>query len=329
MDVLADVLSVSGVRGAVGARIAAGSGWVLWWKDVPGAAIHAVTAGVVWLGLPDRPPVELLPGDVVLLPTGTDHSLAADREAAARPCDMTVARRARGEGQELRFGAGPVRSRSLCALYEYEPDVSVRVLAGLPDVVHLRGDAGGRRLDDTVRLLAAELAHPQLATAVVLDHLVDILLIQVLRARLAADPAPGAGVGAGAVRDPLVGEALERLHADPGRAWTTAALAAEVHVSRATLARRFPAAVGHAPHEYLTLWRMDLAARRLRTTDDALDAVARAVGYTSVYAFSRAFSRLRGSAPGRYRTASRAPDGRGPVPRFDFRIDAPGPDPAT
>jgi hypothetical protein len=43
---------------------------------------------------------------------------------------------------------------------------------------------------------------------------------------------------------------------------------------------------------------MDLAARRLRDTDDSLEAIARSVGYTSVHAFSRAFSRLRAPRPG-------------------------------
>jgi AraC-like DNA-binding protein len=53
---------------------------------------------------------------------------------------------------------------------------------------------------------------------------------------------------------------------------------------------------------------MDLAARRLRDTDDSLEAVARSVGYTSVYAFSRAFSRQRSMPPGQYRALARSGD---------------------
>lgn len=76
-------------------------------------------------------------------------------------------------------------------------------------------------------------------------------------------------------------------------------------VSRATLSRRFLAVTGETPGSHLTRWRMDLAAPRLRDTDDTVEAVAHAVGYSSVYAFSRAFSRARGLAPGRYRVAAR------------------------
>lgn len=81
-------------------------------------------------------------------------------------------------------------------------------------------------------------------------------------------------------------------------------LAAEVHVSRATLARRFAELVGEPPLTYLTRWRMDLAARRLKDTTEPVEAIARAVGYTSEYSFNRAFSRHRGQPPGRYRRAA-------------------------
>lgn len=77
------------------------------------------------------------------------------------------------------------------------------------------------------------------------------------------------------------------------RGWTIGTLAAHVGVSRATLARRFATNVGDSPAGYLTRWRMDLAARRLRDTDDPISVIAASVGYTSEYAFSRAFTRAR------------------------------------
>jgi AraC-like DNA-binding protein len=104
----------------------------------------------------------------------------------------------------------------------------------------------------------------------------------------------------------VVGAAVALLHAEPEREWTNAALARELAVSPATLARRFARVLGETPGAYLTRWRMDLAARRLRDSDDSLEGVARSVGYTSVYAFSRAFSRARSQPPGRYRALSRA-----------------------
>ena len=98
--------------------------------------------------------------------------------------------------------------------------------------------------------------------------------------------------------EPAILPALSVLHADPAAPWTVETLAREVSLSRATLTRRFSTLVGEPPLSYLTRWRMELAARRLRETDKAVSAIARQVGYTSEFAFSRAFSRLRGLPPG-------------------------------
>jgi AraC-like DNA-binding protein len=128
-----------------------------------------------------------------------------------------------------------------------------------------------------------------------------------LRAWLATGPAQARTASwLSALTDPVAGPALAVLHTQPGRNWTIPALAAAIGVSRATLARRFPAQVGSTPAAYLTRWRMDLAAVRLRDTDDTVGAVARSLGYTSEYAFNRAFTRDRHIPPGRYRTRSRA-----------------------
>ena len=308
MDLLADVLAVSGVRGTVAARIEAGEEWGWWAAESEGAAFHAVTAGTAWLGVPGEPAVRLMPGDVVLLPTGVAHTLASDPGITpSLEHQVDAEDLPRSPGGAVQLGAGPAATHILCAHYEHDPAVSMQVLKLLPEVVHIRGTSDGGALGDTVRLLGRELACPQVASAVVLDRLVDILLVQLLRAWLAAGPEQPEVSWLRVLGDPVVGAAVSRLHEEPDRAWTTASLAKEIAVSRATLSRRFPAVVGDTPSAYLTRWRMDLAARRLRDTDDPLDAIARSVGYTSVYAFSRAFSRARSEPPGRYRVAARAP----------------------
>ncbi len=306
MDVLGDVLDLSGVRGAVGARIEAGSDWGWWWTSpTPRASLHAVTSGTVWVGLPDRPPVQLMPGDVVLLPAGPNHALGSDRAALARTGDGVHDDCHYTDSGSLRIGTGPVQTHILCADYGHDTVVSTQILTLLPDLVHVRAGSDGGLLADTVRLLGRELADPRPAVGVVLDRLVDVLLVQLLRAWLASRPEPAQPSWLGALGDPVVGVAVARMHEDPARAWTASTLAHEVAVSRSTLARRFAAVVGQTPAAYLTRWRMDLAARRLRDTDDSLETVAASVGYDSVYAFSRAFSRAKTRPPGRYRTEAR------------------------
>ena len=61
--------------------------------------------------------------------------------------------------------------------------------------------------------------------------------------------------------------------------------------------------LGRSPIRYLTEWRMHLAQDLLASTDLAVAAVARRVGYDAEEAFSRAFKRACGSAPGAWRRA--------------------------
>jgi AraC-like DNA-binding protein len=305
MDLLTDVLQLSGVRGTLGTRIEAGGSWAMLLDDYPGAAMHAVTSGSAWLTVVGSEPRELASGDVVLLPAGTRHSLGDVPGTEAGACDQSAAARARESGEVVRLGSPPARTRIVTIHYDCDPAVRTQVLSRLPDLVHVGAEVGAACFDDAVRLLGRELAHPQIATTAVLNSLVDIMLIQLLRAWLATRPAEQRGTWLGMLDDPIVRQALERIHQDPARPWTTATLASAIAVSRATLSRRFPSAIGQTPAAYLTQWRMDLAAVRLRDTHDSVEDVAAAVGYSSVPAFSRAFTRTHDQAPGRYRIDAR------------------------
>ena len=314
MDALTAVLAVAGVRGTIAATLDAAEPWGLALDAVPGAAFHAVTDGLAWLRIPGRPGIRLMPGDVVLLPTGITHILASAPDAATVPFDHVAAEHALAAGQDLRLGSGPGQTRILCASYHQDPAVTMPLLTLLPDLLHIPARQGGTELDTTLRLLAGEIRRPQPGAGAVLNRIVDILLVQLLRAWLSTGPAHArAGSWLSALTDPVAGPALAVLHTQPGRDWTIPSLAAATGVSRATLARRFPAQVGSTPAAYLTSWRMDLAAVRLRDTDETVGAIARSLGYTSEYAFNRAFTRARDMPPGRYRARSRTLRPRGPL----------------
>ena len=105
--------------------------------------------------------------------------------------------------------------------------------------------------------------------------------------------------------DRRIARALAVLHGDPGKRWTVERLARSVGLSRAAFARRFAAVCGRSPLRYLTELRLALAASHLDTTDDSLAEVALRVGYASEFAFSRAFKRQHGVAPGVFRRLRR------------------------
>jgi AraC-like DNA-binding protein len=153
-----------------------------------------------------------------------------------------------------------------------------------------------------VTLLAGELGERDAGARAAVARLIDLLLIHAVRAWSASAAERPSWLRA--LNDPVIAQALAVLHERPAEPWTIERLAAEVHLSRATLARRFAELVGEPPLTYLTRWRMDLAARRLRDTTEPVETIAHGVGYTSEYAFNRAFSRHRGQPPGRWRRAA-------------------------
>ncbi|GAA0925993.1 MULTISPECIES: AraC family transcriptional regulator [Streptomyces violaceusniger group] len=304
MDVLAEVLRVSGARGALGVVLKAGGTWGQWLDSYPGAALHVVSRGTMWLHITGEKPLEVRAGGAVLLSPGTAHGIAGGSSVTMGSCDREAAVRALAEGRALRLGTAPAETEVIVLHYEQDPEVSTPVLTSLPRPMHVaaRENAQLRR---TVELLTAELAQPQFGTTAAVNSIVDLLLVQFVRAWLARHPEEESGSWLGAMRDPVVRDALACVHAQPERPWTTETLAAATSVSRATLSRHFRSALGQTPGAYVTRWRMDLASVRLRDTDEPVESISGAVGYGSPHAFSRAFRRARGVAPGEYRSRLR------------------------
>src|SRR5829696_690527 len=188
----------------------------------------------------------------------------------------------------------------LTGTYQLSGEVSRRLLRALPDLVVLREDEWDCPF---VPVLADEIVKDEPGQEAVLDRLLDLLLIAVLRAWFARpDGRPPGWYRAHA--DPVVGPALRLLHHNPAHPWTVAALAHEVGVSRAALARRFHELVGEPPMTFLAGWRIALAADLLREPGTTIASVADQVGYGSPFALSTAFKRIRGISPQQHRAAA-------------------------
>jgi AraC-like DNA-binding protein len=138
----------------------------------------------------------------------------------------------------------------------------------------------------------------------VLTRLAELMFIQLLRRYLEELP-PGQSGWLAGLRDETVGRVLALLHARPGRDWTLEELAREVSSSRTSVAKRFMDLVGQPPMQYLTQWRMQVAANLLSQSGAKLASIGREVGYDSEAAFSRAFKKATGIAPGAWRGARR------------------------
>ncbi len=129
----------------------------------------------------------------------------------------------------------------------------------------------------------------------VISRLCDIVVIQAIRSWIERDPAAQTG-WLGALRDPQIGTAMARIHAEPSRDWSVAALADEVAMSRSAFAARFTQLVGESAMRYVTRWRMHVALDLLQR-GRTVATTAHEVGYDSEAAFSRAFKRVMGTSP--------------------------------
>jgi AraC-like DNA-binding protein len=306
VDPLEGVLDLGRVRGALLCTVHATTPWGI---DVPatgGPSLHAVTLGTAWLQVENEQPIRVTAGDVFLLPSGVGYQMASSPAGPCERFDERLKARLSPE-RDLTIGGDGPPAAFLCAGYDYDLDVALPLMSLLPKVLHVPADpARPGPVAPIVELLASEVGGPEPGSATAVARLLDLLLIEAIRHWVRHDSAAGGPSWLAALRDPIIARTLALLHARPAEPWTLEKLAGEVHLSRATLARRFTEAVGDPPLTYLTRWRMHLAAARLKHTSDTVELIAREVGYTSEHAFNRAFSRHRGHPPGRYRQLARA-----------------------
>jgi AraC-like DNA-binding protein len=262
------------------------------------AVFHVILSGQAWLVTSDGSH-RLTEGDVALLPHGTPHRVVATPQAGAEPIERLMARRP-GDRRHLSLGRGEPVARLLCGGFDVHDGPHNPVLRALPALVLVPAAQRCPWLETTLQFIAGEAASGRPGGRAVLLRLADILLIQSVRhhAQDAPQTTPSWMRG---LRDPRIARALLEMHRRPGEAWTVATLARVAGLSRSGFALLFATLVGESPAAYLTSWRVHLAATMLRETRFSVGEIGGRLGYESEAAFSRAFRRLRGVAPGRFR----------------------------
>ncbi len=332
MDVLSDTLRVVRLAGAVFFTARLTAPWSV--ASAPGHELaqflrlpsdcvtlfHVVVEGGCLTILEDGHTVQLETGDVVIFPRGIAHVMATDLRTVPIPLAALLPPLL-GESIPVveTGGAGQV-SRFVCG-YLHCDQVFNPLIGALPDVLvvrqapdarplaHVSGASAnghvvvigsGEWLATTLRYTIDEADSPGPGSAMMLGRLVEILFVEVLRRYMLELPQHERGWLAG-VKDPVVGQALRLLHANPERDWTVEELARDIAVSRSTLADSFSELIGEPPMRYLTRWRMQLAKHLLRQTGVSITAVAERVGYASEAAFTRAFKRHTGQPPASWR----------------------------
>lgn len=260
------------------------------------ASFHWVLEGRCWLHRPGQPALPLRAGQGVILLRDEPHRLSpfADptvptrAQAMAPICDL-AGESADGEGCSL-----------VCGFLRFDGAAAAVLMTALPPLLTLDDPACARLLPlllDEARAMAS----PEQPT-LLMQRLADLLLMLCLRGPLRqalAQPGRARGLWSLAA-EPALAPLLLALLEEPAAAWTAESMAARLHMSRARFFRLFTLSVGQPPAQFLLELRMQLAAQHLRA-GETIARTAEQVGYQSPAAFARAFQKVNGAQPGRFR----------------------------
>ncbi|WP_420380997.1 AraC family transcriptional regulator [Novosphingobium sp.] len=303
MDPLSEVLSLLrpnsyGFRG-----LEAGGEWALAYTAAEGIKCFAVETGGCWL-LDDQTPaaVWLDPGDFVLSPARRAFRLCSSPDVPAIDAYAFFPRVPPGETAVLNGGGS---CTGVGGFFGFSGKHAERLLGMLPPVVHIRTEPDKLALRSSIERLMRELRVQRPGHALIAGHLAQALLIEALRLHLADDAMASAG-WLFALGDPQILAAITAMHADPARKWTLAMLAGLAGMSRSSFALRYKEKVGESAMDYLTRWRMMVAADRLTHAGVSVAEAARGAGYESESAFGAAFKRIMGVSPRQHGRAARS-----------------------
>ncbi|KZY47693.1 AraC family transcriptional regulator, partial [Roseovarius sp. HI0049] len=201
-----------------------------------------------------------------------------------------------GENGVVRIGEpkGPVEVQQLIGHCSFgSPDAELLVSL-LPDMVVVGGE---KRLATLAALVREEARANRPAGDVVVEHLLQVLLIEAFRSTTRSGATSGLLRG---LVDARIGPALRAVHAAPHHPWSVPEMAQAAGLSRSAFFTRFNRIVGVPPISYLLNWRMTLAKHMLRSGQHDIADVSSRVGYGSTSAFSTAFARHVGYSPTGY-----------------------------
>jgi AraC-like DNA-binding protein len=292
-DPLSEVVRLLRPRAAFANVISGKGNWAVRYTPYGQPSFCIMLDGACLLAVDGHAPIALNAGDFVLLPATPGFTISSLDPATTVHLDPhDVA----STGGELRYGEpdGLADMRSLGGAFLFDgPDAGLLVSL-LPEIVHVRDSP---RLSQLVQMVGEESGRHQPGSELVLSRLVELLLVEAMRAATAGSAPPGLLRGLG---DERLARALTQIHARVDHAWTIEQLARIAALSRSAFFSRFNRLVGVAPMTYLLAWRMEIAKELLRDRELAVAEIAERVGYGSTSTFSAAFSRQVGKAPSQY-----------------------------
>ncbi|MEV7085516.1 AraC family transcriptional regulator [Streptomyces sp. NPDC093085] len=308
MDPLSDALDVFELALTSSTRFEAAGRWALSFDRHDEIKVGAVLSGTCWIDAAETGATQLSAGECWLLAGGPKFTVSSSpgvpplpqEQALPGPWSSTV-----HYAPEADTDSGPARpSVIVSGSLTLHSDATELLLASLPTLTRISAhDEGARAIGPILELLNGESAVDQPGGTAMRRHLAHVLFLHAVRTVYRTGRKRTGRDWLAALADPMIGRSLQAVHEDPARKWTVAGLARQARMSRSVFAERFHDQVGLPPAEYVSRWRVRVAAHRLRTGDHRVAEIAADLGYSSPSALSSAFARLHGCSPAQYRAA--------------------------
>ncbi|WRH64485.1 MAG: AraC family transcriptional regulator [Fuscovulum sp.] len=289
-DPLSSVVALLKPRPDISKLVVAGGRWQVDRTDMASPFYAAIVQGRARLEVNGHAPVMLVAGDFVMVPALDSFTMTSELPPKPGATRLPLET---GPGI-FRLGPAdsPVELQALVGHCRFDAPDKTLLLSLLPQMIHV---SGHDRLMALVPIIHDETRADRPARAMILERLLEVLMIEALRSSPGHARPPGLLRG---LSDPGLSAALQRIQDANGSALTVTGLAREAGMSRSSFFERFRSALGCAPMEYARAWRMAVARDLLLRGDLTNAEIAHQVGYGSASAFTLAFVRHEGVAPG-------------------------------
>jgi AraC-like DNA-binding protein len=329
MDALTHILKTIQLSAKTYLCQGSGGPWNMQFQYRPEGIFHIVLQGQCYLREGGREESILLQeGDGVAFPTGGAHWISDSPGSQKLPAENVV--KVSGDEELFLLKNGDVRAflshaspwgtapavlesdsgkpadahavtTLFCGTLSYDATVDHPFLKNLPCFIQTgaRTREERQRLKTLTGLIAEESAASYPGKALIVDHLTEVLFIQMLRVHIHQIRQPSGYMAA--LADPHIGVALNLIHTEEGEKWTVESLSRAAAMGRSIFTQRFAELVGVTPKAYLTNTRLLKARSKLQSSNESTLSIAESAGYASEAAFSKAIKKHFNKTPGELR----------------------------